>query len=775
MGRGGFCRRRVKRSLPFVFALALGVPAHAADLVVAPTSLDRAIATLSAQSGVEIVSLESGLGSVRVNGVAARSVAIALRRLLQNTPYRATPVAGGWRIVRAPVRRFRPAPLARPVEPQEIVVTAGKQNQKLANYPGSVTIALGFPDYGEARPPRDLDDIARATPVLQTTSFGEGRNKLFVRGIADSSFNGATQSPTSVYFGDAQLGFASPNPSIKLYDIKRIEILEGPQGTLYGSGAIGGIVRIEPNGVDLARIGGSASVGATAGYKTGAGFDVAAILNLPVFGDTLGLRAVGYRSRDGGVLDLRDRGLRPNQVDTAGGRIAARFNAGDWDVEASGLAQEIDAQNSQYAETGPVQMRTAGLAQPFSNLLQVARLVVQHDWGTRLKLLASTAFVRRRSLDTFDATTTATRPTVYTIARSALLFAQEVRLLREWQNGGSWVVGASFLRARDAQERALGVPDAPVELDEVTNITYAYSAFAQATLPLGKRLQVTLGARVTHARTDGEPATARGVAPVVRGVATTRIDPTLALAWVAAPRLSLFARVQTGYRTGGIAVARGVGRVADFKPDAIVMGEVGVRRAGAVGHGPSLLLAASYADWTGIQADLISSRGLPYTTNLGNARISALEASLDWQLTQGLSVGGSALFTRSRLSGTLAQQSSGRDRRLPDTPELSASARIGYRWRCFGADCRAGADYRYTGRSVLGPSALLDVSQGDYAVVGASAGVKLRRFDVSLTADNLANSRANLFAFGNPLAIAARNQVAPLRPISVRLGVAVEL
>jgi outer membrane receptor protein involved in Fe transport len=732
--------------------------------------------TLSAQSGIEIVSLEHGLSEIRVRAVATTSVSAALRQLLRGTPYRAIAIAGGWRIVRHRAQTAQRGTGRRDVSAgEDIVVTAGKQNQSLLRYPGSVTLAADFPDRGEALPARDLDDVARATPVLQTTSFGEGRNKLFIRGIADSSFNGATQSPTSVYFGDAQLGFASPNPSVKLYDIKRIEILEGPQGTLYGSGAIGGIIRIEPNGVDLSRIAASASFGTTLGLRTEAGYDAGAMINVPMFDETAGVRGVAYRTRDGGILDLRDRGLLPNQVDTEGARLAIRINAGGWDVEASGLVQDTTAQNSQYTEAGPLQMRTAGLAQPFSNMIQVGRLVVEHDWGAQLKLFASTSFVVRHSLDTFDATTATARPTVYTISRSALLFAQEVRLLREWHNGGSWVIGASYLRARDAQARSLGIPDSPVELDEVTNITYALSGFAQATVPLTSRLQLTLGSRVTYARTDGEPATARGAAPTVRGIPTTRIDPTAAISWQAAPRLSLFARVQTGYRTGGIAVARGIGRVADFKPDSIVMGEIGIRRIGGLGKGPSFSLGAAYADWTGIQADLISARGLPYTVNLGNARIATVEAASDWEILNGLTISGAALFADTRLSGSMIQQSNSPDKHLPDTPAFSASGSIGYRWQCWRAKCRAKADYRYTGRSVLGPGALLDLTQGDYAVIGANAAVTIGRYDLSLSADNLTNSRANMFAFGNPLAIATRNQIAPLRPLALRLGLSIDL
>ena len=86
--------------------------------------------------------------------------------------------------------------------------------------------------------------MAGQTPILQTTALGAGRNKLFIRGIADSSFNGATESTASLYLDDVQIAFAGPDPGLKLYDIGEIEIAEGPQGALHGSWSIGGIVRL---------------------------------------------------------------------------------------------------------------------------------------------------------------------------------------------------------------------------------------------------------------------------------------------------------------------------------------------------------------------------------------------------------------------------------------------------------------------------------------------------------------------------------------------------
>ena len=74
----------------------------------------------------------------------------------------------------------------------------------------------------------DMADLARATPILQNSELGPGRNKIFIRGIADSSFNGPTQSTASVYFGDVQLAYSGADPGLKLIDMQDVEVMEGP-------------------------------------------------------------------------------------------------------------------------------------------------------------------------------------------------------------------------------------------------------------------------------------------------------------------------------------------------------------------------------------------------------------------------------------------------------------------------------------------------------------------------------------------------------------------
>ena len=187
-----------------------------------------------------------------------------------------------------------------------------------------------------------------------------------------------------------------------------------------------------------------------------------------------------------------------------------------------------------------------------------------------------------------------------------------------------------MLHNRDVLNRLLGPASDPIEIIGVTNVSQNLSLFSEFTEPLTHRLSVTLGLRATQARVDGSPSVKPRAGDLVRGRMTRRVDPTLAVSWQLAPRLSVYARYQSGFRTGGLAVARGVGRVAEFKSDSIGMGEVGVRHLREGPTGVDFGAALSYARWRDIQADLIDRRGQPYTANIGDARILTAEVSANW-------------------------------------------------------------------------------------------------------------------------------------------------
>jgi len=741
-------------------------------------SLAEALRQIAHQTGSEIVSLEPGLSRIasparRVSG----SPGEMLDRVVRGTGFHVARLsANSYRIERKPAApdpsQKRRAPSGEP-RPDDIIVTASKFPVPLGQYPGSVAQMLRPDDAPPASRRGSMDTVASDLPVLQQTELGEGRNKTFIRGIADSSFNGATQPTASIYFGDALLAFGSPSPSLKLYDIANVEVLEGPQGTLYGSGSLGGIIHVSPNPVDLAKPSASAALGGSATAGGEPGWDASGMVNVPLVPSRLGVRVVGYHDHEGGYLDNAVLGRDGNSVNVSGGRLAVGARVDDTvRLDAGVLYQRTDARDAPYVWASDRSLnRRVMIAEPYASKLLLGYVDLAKSWSGGMKLVSVTSIGTRSSFDTFDSTPGMNGPPLaYQIDRASSMFAHETRLARRNDEGLSWVLGVTYQRVRDGLTRSLGMPDQPNELDEVTNTTYAASLFGQGTLTLDRVINVTLGVRLTSARTDSEPS--RDPRAFIRGVVARRTDPTLALAWRVDPRTMLYIRVQTGYRNGGMAVARGVGRVANFESDSVVMGEVGVRRSRSGALGLSVSTALSYTQWKDIQADLITRRGLPYTANIGDAGVLAVEATADWIPLPGLQLRGSLLYTDSRLSGVLVDKLAPPERRLPETPLWSGVLLADYGW---GDDrwmrYRIGGKLRYVGRSRLGPGLLFNADQGDYAVVDLHGGLRRGRLDLSLSVDNLLNTKANRFAFGNPISFAARGQSVPLRPLTVRAAI----
>lgn len=740
-------------------------------------TLASAIRDIARQSGAEIVTIEPGIDRLPVPARVLRGDARrALRALLEATDYQAVWLGGNsFRVERRP-RAARagkpPRAFSAPANggASDAIVVQGKFPTPLHDYPGSVGIVkLGQHPAGRA-PSADLDDIARQTPIVSSTAFGEGRDKIFVRGIADSSFNGASQPTTSIYLGDALIGFGSPSPNIKLYDIASIEVLEGPQGTLFGSGSIGGVIRITPNPVDLGRTEGSALGGINVNPSGALGWKTAGTLNVPIVTDAVGVRLVGYDERSGGYIDDPVLGSNLNRVDVAGGRLAlaARLENG-LSLDLSGLYQSTRAGDAQYADTSGPLARQAAIREPYSSKLALGRMSLRKQWDSGLVLTSVASAGRRSAFDRFDATAGRNANTAFDAQRSSTMLSSETRLSGALASGMTWVTGLTLEYAEDGQSRALGVPDDTNPLDEVTNKTKSGSVFAESRFKLFRDFQGTLGLRFTMARTDSQPARG-GATSFIKGNLDRHFDPTIALLWHATSQISVYGRFQTGYRNGGVTVARGVGKVADFKPDAITMGELGFRILPPGTHGLTLSGAVSAARWRRVLAELVTPRGTAITSNIGDARTLTVEANADWDNAAGWSLGASLLYAQNRLLGDLSMQSRTKDRFLPVVPRLSATARAGYSWN--GGDQTVfslGANAQYIGRSVLGPGAFLDLEQGNYLLVDAVASARRGAVSLSLNVDNLFNTHANRFSLGNPLTLFRRDGRVPARPRTIGL------
>jgi len=193
-----------------------------------------------------------------------------------------------------------------PTDIQEIVVTAGRRSQLLTDVPSNISAVTG--EMLEGSGVTDLSNFTRLTPGIVILDEGPrvsgNRNTLIIRGLNANGMNpnddnpSNTQEAVSTYFGETPVFFP-----MKLVDIDRVEVLRGPQGTLYGSGSVGGTVRIIPKAPDLTAVSGEATAEVSFSNHSGdTNYDVYAMLNLPL-SSTMALRMSGGYQHLGGFID----------------------------------------------------------------------------------------------------------------------------------------------------------------------------------------------------------------------------------------------------------------------------------------------------------------------------------------------------------------------------------------------------------------------------------------------------------------------------------------
>ena len=226
------------------------------------------------------------------------------------------------------------APAAAPAdETEEIIVTARKREESVQDVPFAISAKTGD-DLREAGSD-NLEDISRIVPSLSVQNLGPGQSQVAMRGISAGQIvrdQPGVKEQVGIYLDESVVSLSLFTPDLDLFDLNRVEVLRGPQGTLFGSGSVAGTVRYITNQPDLEEVEARAEGGINFVQHGGRGGDLKGMVNFPLISEKLGLRVAAYWTAFPGFIDA----FTPTGKDDD-------VNEGDrWGFRASLLFQPTD-------------------------------------------------------------------------------------------------------------------------------------------------------------------------------------------------------------------------------------------------------------------------------------------------------------------------------------------------------------------------------------------------------------------------------------------------
>jgi len=493
----------------------------------------------------------------------------------------------------------------------EVVVTAQRRTQNLQDVPLSIS-AIGGEQLANSSI-RDSQDLLGNIPGLSANSAGEGRRDMSMRGIATQG----GLPVVGVYLDDVPLsqsgahgGTSAIEPNF--FDLNRIEVLRGPQGTLYGSSAMGGTLRYITNQPDPAAF--AAKVAGEL-YMTEHGAPsnkLDAMVNVPI-GDRLAVRIVGSHSSTGGYIDRKIGDFSGpgrsavgdvrtihdvNAMEESTVRTLLRFDATDFlSITAGFFGQQMRESALSAYDSVPgnalVHLAPLDVGDRYEDNFTLPSLTIQAEIGD-IQVISTTAYLRRTGWLSEDQTDP-TRDVVLNPLREAGVpladgpfsapyhqtadkrqWTQEIRVMSGDSSSLHWVVGGYYQDQDDLRNdyyfipgfyqqygnppEALDLFGAPVTPDNDFYSSDQYeklrqtAVFADVTVPLTERLEGTVGLRKFWYRTSFKydaRGTTNGPPFVATGQAKENgLQPRAVLSFHAAPEKLIYASYAKGFRPG---------------------------------------------------------------------------------------------------------------------------------------------------------------------------------------------------------------------------------
>lgn len=673
--------------------------------------------------------------------------------------------------------------LAQETDDNEIVVTAAKREQSVRDVSGSVS-AVSEATLQKLNA-QSLSDYITRVPGVVFNDYQPGVSEVVIRGIASSTYHEANQATTGYYLNELPLGepgFPLVIPDVDAFDVSRVEVLRGPQGTLFGSSSLGGAINYVVNEADPARF--DAGFEGMASTTKGAGelgYAVKAMVNTPLITDKLAIRLVALQRVDAGFLDspgtgtdgsndLRVRGLRGSIVFTPTETTR---------ISLLSMYQEYDLDDQTYVFITPGRnyTRPNTVSEYQDSDFQMHSLRAEQDLGFAT-LTAVGSYTKKKASSRFDYGLGFFDPRTGTplvgigFGNSKTEYG-ELRLASPDGGRLRWLLGANYTRLRGFGNDRLqlegiadyvdanpgqfgGQPSSVITPDDFTsrstyrNHVTEKAIFGEINYDIVDQLTLTLGGRVFEYRTRSQATLAPNIDLVPAFDYAPDADkqsdfiPKASLTFKPNDDFMVYALYSEGFRIGGLNVFAlpYPNLPQSFGSDTTKNYEIGTR-FDLIDGTLSVDLTAYHIDWGNIQARLFTPDTRAYTVNGGGADIDGIELSLTLRPTRGLTFASNVSYNDARLSSLLPDSFApgggyAKGSRLPGASEWIISNSVDLTFPDSSLKPRVGLSHRYMSSAPVAFGAALE--KGDFNIIDLNASVTVSdRIEVSLFAKNLFN------------------------------------
>lgn len=655
---------------------------------------------------------------------------------------------------------------AEAVERQDnIIVTAQRYEQRLVDVPVSISV-IGAEEI-RARSVTALADLQFSVPGLTIIENGVGRQSVQLRGVS----NTIGSSTVGIYFDETPLALDSVADSfdVRLFDLERVEVLRGPQSTLYGQGSMGGTIRYIPAAPKLDERSGAFTAEAASTEGGAISHRAVAVANLPLSSGVAGLRLAAAHERIGGYID--GPGVTDiNSVDIYTLRGSLLLQPTDhFSVSLLGMHQDSRQRSQNFGTNG----RTAAtLPTPIEDRYTLIQGKLAYDLGFA-ELAASGSYVDRRTFTQLDLSFYFVPLLVGVIGlppgfisqvgigatNDIELYNGELRLISQGEGPLSWQVGATY---NDLRFRSFGAtfttPGAlPFDLIASDDLrrSKSYAVYGQAEYALTPQLRATAGLRYFRdERTRDVAATNFGLPSVDTGRATfDTLNPRFNLSYMFTPDSMVFANASKGFRSGGFnQTSAGAGIVTvppTYQPDEIWTYELGTKHQL---FGSKLTFDASVyrSEWSNVQSNNFAPGSVvTIVNNSGHVSGWGVDLMLTARPTRDLTISGTFGWNDLKFDEASADKAPGDpvDAAVRDSWSVS----VDYRPQLsnevngiFRADYQHAGLAQYTLRNQ--PAQVVLIPRRD--LVNLRAGVAYGGAELSLFVNNLLNEDAPLLPGG---------------------------